>query len=179
MTDLVLLAQLKRDEGLELEAYPDPLSPLGQACKRARLPMRRYRSVPGWEKLSGAPWTIGHGHTGPEVTRGLVWTPEKSEAQLVADMESHNATLSRVLPWVDHLDAPRRRVLQNMHFNMGWDNPRTPKLEGLAGFTRTLAAVERGDYADAAERMTQSLWYTQTGSRAKRLVETMRDGVDR
>lgn len=180
MTDPILLKQLKRDEGLELEAYPDPVSALAQACKRVRLPMRRYHGVLPWvDELSGAPWTIGYGHTGPEVTPGLVWTLEKCVAVLAADIASHNATLSRVLPWVDKLDAPRRRVLQNMHFNMGWDNPRTPKLEGLAGFVRTLAAIERGDYEDAANRMKQSLWFTQTGKRAKRLVATMRDGVDR
>ncbi|RJF81642.1 hypothetical protein D3877_16060 [Azospirillum cavernae] len=42
---------VKDAEGLRLTAYPDPAS-------------------------GGAPWTIGYGHTGPEVRPGLVVAPE-------------------------------------------------------------------------------------------------------
>lgn len=159
--DPILLAALKRDEGYakalpsgECTAYPDPLT-------------------------GGAPWTIGYGHTGPEVRKGLVWSRAQAEAALVSDIHSHNAVLAEVLPWISQLDAPRRRVLQNMHFNMGWDNPRTPKLEGLSGFVNTLAHVRAGRYAQAADGMAASLWARQVKSRADRLVATMRDGVDR
>lgn len=152
-TDAVLISQLKRDEGLRLRAYPDPLT-------------------------GGAPWTIGYGHTGPEVHKGLLWSEDQCEAALLRDVQVHNATLARVLPWVADLDAPRRRVLQNMHFNLGWDNPRTPKLEGLAGFVNTLAACERGDYEATARGMETSLWARQVGARATRLCATMRTGVD-
>lgn len=167
--DATLLAQLKRDEGLRLKAYPDPLSPLAQA-------IRAGRPTAG---LSGAPWTIGYGHTGPEVRQGLEWTEAQAEAGLVADMLSHNALLDEVLPWVASLDPARRRVVQNMHFNMGWDNPRTPKLEGLSGFVNTLAKIKAGDWGGAARGMEASLWARQTGDRAKRLIATMRDGRDR
>lgn len=30
-------------------------------------------------------WTIGYGHTGPEVVEGLVWTQEQADAQLALD----------------------------------------------------------------------------------------------
>lgn len=177
--DPILLKQLKRDEGCVLRAYPDPLSPLAQACRRARLRPDQYDRLPNWRTLSGAPWTIGYGHTGKDVYAGLVWTEPQAETALVSDMTSHNAMLDEVLPWIAGLDAPRRRVLYNMHFNMGWDNPRTPALEGLAGFVNTLAKVKAGDYVGAASNMTQSKWYGQVGDRARRLVATMQDGQDR
>lgn len=147
---LVLVGKLAVDEGLELEAYPDP-----------------------WSK--GPPWTIGHGHTGG-VKPGDTITLEEARGLLAVDAVAHNRTLDRVLPWVKDLDPVRRRVLQNMHFNMGWDNPRTPKLEGLAGFTRTLADIQAGRYANAAQRMEASLWADQTGGRARRLIQAMRTG---
>ncbi len=50
-------------ESCKLEAYPDPGS------------------------KDGHPWTIGWGHTGKEVVKGLVWTQEQADAALVKDCE--------------------------------------------------------------------------------------------
>ena len=36
---------------------------------------------------SGGVWTIGWGHSGPEVTEGLVWTQEQADAQLLVDTQ--------------------------------------------------------------------------------------------
>lgn len=36
---------------------------------------------------SGGIWTIGWGHTGPEVTQGLVWTQKQADDQLQKDLE--------------------------------------------------------------------------------------------
>jgi lysozyme len=146
-----LVAHLKRDEGLRLEAYPDPLS-------------------------GGDPWTIGYGHTGPEVRQGLVWAPGQAERVLIADIIKHNDELARHLPWLDRLDAPRRRVLQNMAFNLGVGQPGGKK--GLLGFKNTLGMIERGDYAAAADAMMRSLWAGQVKGRAVRLAQTMRTGSD-
>lgn len=54
----------EESEGNYLEAYPDPASALGKAVTRAKLHVTKYTQLPGWQKLSGAPWTIGIGHTG-------------------------------------------------------------------------------------------------------------------
>lgn len=148
--DPQLIADLKRDEGLRLDAYPDPIS-------------------------KGDPWTIGYGHTGPEVHRGLTWTLEQAEAALRADVAKHNAELARHLPWVERLDPARRRVLQNMAFNLGIGTPGGTK--GLLGFKNTLGMIERGDYAAAADGMLRSLWAKQVGQRAVRLANTMRTGT--
>ena len=49
------IAVLHHYESCKLKAYPDPAT-------------------------GGLPWTIGWGHTGPEVKPGLVWTQEQADA---------------------------------------------------------------------------------------------------
>lgn len=45
----------------------------------------------------GGVWTIGYGHTGPEVHAGLVWTQEKADATLESDLEPRIAGVRRLL----------------------------------------------------------------------------------
>jgi lysozyme len=56
---------------------------LAVACRLARrwegLRLRAYKCPAGV-------WTIGYGHTGPEVVEGLVWTLPQAEAALQTDM---------------------------------------------------------------------------------------------
>jgi lysozyme len=133
------------EEGLRRQAYPDPLT-------------------------GAAPWTIGYGHTGPEVHPGLTWTQAEAMAVLDDDIAKHSAELARALPWVSRLDSVRRDVLVDMAFNMG-----VPK---LWTFKNTLALVERGNYAAAAANMLKSLWADQVKGRAKHLARIMSSGVD-
>ena len=49
-------------EACELTAYPDPGS------------------------KDGKPWTIGWGHTGPEVAKGLRWTQDQADAAFAEDL---------------------------------------------------------------------------------------------
>jgi lysozyme len=148
--DPQLIADLKRDEGLRLEAYPDPLT-------------------------NSDPWTIGYGHTGPDVRQGTVWTQAHADKALVDDIEKHTAELHAALPWVARLDPARQRVLANMAFNLGVGQPGGKK--GLLGFKNTLGMIERGEYAAAADGMLRSLWAKQVGKRAVRLADTMRTGM--
>jgi GH24 family phage-related lysozyme (muramidase) len=179
MTDLfdvdpTLISDVAVDEGLSLTAYPDPYSPLGRWLRAGHL--RSLMSPDRPRGLSGAPWTIGYGHTGPEVHEGLVWTAGQARAQLAADLRLHNALLARVLPWTWQLDPVRRRVLENMIFNMGWDNPKTPAREGLSGFVHFLAAVQAGAWQKAADCGLDSAWARQVGGRAKRLMGQLVSG---
>lgn len=144
--DPQLVEQLKVDEGLRLSAYLDTVGV----------------------------WTIGYGHTGPEVKRGLTWTREKAEAALIEDILEHNAKLAAALPWVGGLDPVRRRVLQNMAFNLGIGSAATGK--GLLGFKNTLEFVRTGQYDKAADGMLASKWARQVGNRAVRLAKQMRTG---
>ncbi|EGF96719.1 glycoside hydrolase family protein [Brevundimonas diminuta] len=156
--DPELIAALKKDEGLRLKAYPDPLSP------RART-----------GKGSGAPWTIGYGRA-RGIQEGQVITEATAEAWLIEDAREHNRVIHAALPWLKRLDPVRRRVIENMHFNMGWDDPKTPQREGLSGFVNTLAHVEAGRYAQAAAGMRASLWAKQVKGRAERLAREMETG---
>lgn len=98
--DLVLtlddLTLTKNAESCVRRAYPDPASPLA----------RRLQALGQWQKvlaggpiapqlldLSGAPWTIGWGHTGPEVRYGLEWTQDQCDLQLLADMRRSEANV--------------------------------------------------------------------------------------
>jgi lysozyme len=156
--DPELIAGLKIDEGLRLKAYPDPLSPRAKTGKG-----------------SGAPWTIGYGRA-RGIQEGQTITAATAEAWLIEDAREHNAVIHAALPWLRKLDPVRRRVIENMHFNMGWDNPKTPALEGLAQFKNTLAHVEAGRYAQAAAGMRASLWAKQVKGRAVRLAREMELG---
>ncbi|WP_338862993.1 lysozyme [Mycetohabitans rhizoxinica] len=75
--------------------------------------------------------------------------------------------LDRHLPWWRNLDAVRQRVIINMAFNLGGK---------LLTFASTLAAMQRGDYAAAADGMLASKWAMQVGARAQRLATMMRTG---
>ena len=156
--DPELIAALKKDEGLRLKAYPDPLSPRAKTGKG-----------------SGAPWTIGYGRA-RGIQEGQVITEATAEAWLIEDAREHNRVIHAALPWLKRLDPVRRRVIENMHFNMGWDNPKTPQREGLSGFVNTLAHVEAGRYAQAAAGMRASLWARQVKGRAVRLAREMETG---
>jgi lysozyme len=136
-----LLQDLRRDEGLRLDAYQD----------------------------AGGVWTIGVGHTGPEVRHGLCWTEAQCEAALARDVASVERGLTARIPWWLQLGEARQDVLANMAFNLG--------VEALCSWTHTLAAVRAEDYALAAERMLGSEpWRSQVGRRAERLAEQMRTG---
>jgi lysozyme len=176
-----LVDDVERDEGKRLEAYPDPRSPLALACIKAKIDFtRNWRKLPGASALSGHPWTIGCGHTGPEVHPGLIWTPEKAREVLLADIESHSADLLAKEPWIAKLDPVRRDILCNMAFNMGVGYP-PPRAgvpgKGLRAFVNTLGAIRRGDYAAGADGMLASAWAGQVGDRAKRLAKQMRTGL--
>lgn len=57
------LKLLKEFEGCRLKAYPDP-------------------------GTGGDPWTIGWGHTGPEVRKGVIWTQEQADKTLLEDLKA-------------------------------------------------------------------------------------------
>ncbi|WP_321967670.1 lysozyme family protein [Burkholderia cepacia] len=84
------------------------------------------------------------------------------------DVAETEAWLDRNLPWWRQLDPVRQRVMMNMAFNMKGK---------LLTFVNTLAAIQRGDYAAAADGMLASKWATQVGARATRLADMMRSGA--
>ncbi len=113
-------------------------------------------------------WTIGIGRLIDKRKGGGI-TKDEAAYLLGNDIDRVTAEVRRRLPWFSKLDEARQGVLLNMAFQMGVD--------GLLGFKNTLAMIERGDYAAAADGMLNSLWARQTPERAARLAQQMRTGA--
>jgi lysozyme len=107
--------------------------------------------------------TIGYGRNLDDV--GI--SPAEGDFLLANDIKAATVALESHFPWVMGLDSVRQGVLLNMVFNIG--------IGGLAGFKETLAKVEAGDYAGAAQ-MLSSKWAQQVGHRAVRLALQMQSG---
>jgi len=110
--------------------------------------------------------TIGVGRNLED--RGI--TAAESAMLLANDIADMERELQRALPWVTRLDDVRQRVLLDMAFNLG--------IVGLLNFKRTLAAVQAGQYQQAATMMLDSRWAGQVGQRAERLSRMMATGKD-
>ena len=121
------------------------------------LRLKPYRDTVG--KL-----TIGYGRNLDD--RGI--TEAEADYLLTSDVLDFMREVDTRLPWVPDLDEVRRGVVYNMAFNLG--------VGGLLSFRNTLAAMQRGDWTNAAEGMLDSLWARQVGRRATELAERMRTG---
>ncbi|MBP2233143.1 GH24 family phage-related lysozyme (muramidase) [Azospirillum agricola] len=129
--DLVMQA-----EGLRLTAYPD-------AATKAD------------------PWTIGYGHTGADVHRGLKITKADAEELLRADLEAAAAIVDRVV--TVSLTDDQRGALISFVFNVGPGRKARGKDTGKDGFVtlRTgkpstmLVKLNAGDYAGAAAEFSK------------------------
>lgn len=93
---------------------------------------------------------------------------EEAHYLLMADQQDVIAEMEREFPWAAQMNSTRQRVLASMLFNLG--------LPKLRGFKRTLAAMEAGDYAEAARGMLASKWAAQVKNRAVRLAKQMERG---
>ncbi|PUB36620.1 lysozyme [Pseudomonas sp. GV105] len=113
------IAVLKHFESCSLSAYPDPAT-------------------------GGAPWTIGWGHTGPEVVPGLVWTQAKADAQLLADLSARELTVSCAV--TGGLDQGQFDALVDFVYNLGAGN-----FEG----STLLKLVNAGDMSGAAAQFAR------------------------
>lgn len=112
-------------------------------------------------------WTIGIGRLIDRQKGGRI-TEEEALYLLNNDVDRIEKEVSNALPWVKDLDEARRGVIHNMVFQLG--------LNGVLGFKNTLAEIQAGNYAKAAERMLQSKWARQTPNRAIRLAKQMETG---
>ena len=66
-------------------------------------------------------WTIGYGHTGPEVVKGLVWTQAQADEALVADLAIAAGRLASVVnePAIAGLTDHEYGALVSFVFNLG------------------------------------------------------------
>ena len=68
---------------------------------------------------SAGVWTIGWGHTGPEVHEGLVWTQSQADSQLVCDVEGHYSEILAVYAAMQSLSPSRQAALLDFVYNEG------------------------------------------------------------
>ncbi|WP_321402677.1 glycoside hydrolase family protein [Maridesulfovibrio sp.] len=128
-----------------------------QIIKHEGLKLTPYRCTAG--KI-----TIGVGRNLDDngITRG------EAMMMLNHDIEACEGQLYVSMPWVFQLSDPRRAVLLNMCFNLGFN--------GLCKFKNMLSACESGDYELAASEMLDSKWAKQVGQRADELTLQMETG---
>lgn len=160
------LTLLMEREGLENEAYPDPKSPLFKACQRQGInPLRGgYRQLASWETLSGEPWTVGIGHTGPEVSAGVVWTDEKCRDVLARDLERFERAVNACV--TVPLEQYQFDALVSFAFNCG-ENALAHGNGG--GPSSILRALNAGDYDGAGEAFNN--WMADPEVRTRRAGE--------
>jgi len=108
--------------------------------------------------------TIGVGRNLDDV--GL--SVDESAYLLGNDIARVMAELDKALPWWRGLSEVRQRALANMAFNLG-----VPRLKG---FARMLAALQAGQWDEAATQALASKWAQQVGDRAKRIATMIKEG---
>jgi lysozyme len=151
----LLIQELRADEGEKLRAYRDHLGYWTIGVGHLIDPARGANPAPfGADLRTGGGGTI---------------TPAQSAQLLAQDIDAKAAELDRRAPWWRGLSENRQRVVLNMAFQLG--------VSGVLAFRKAVAAMQVGDYDEAAFQMADSSWAnTQTPARAARLIARMRAG---
>lgn len=95
-------------------------------------------------------WTIGYGHTGPEVVEGLVWTQNQADSQLIVDLQKAENMVNTCVT-ID-LTQGQFDALVDFAFNLGINAEKGSTL---------LKLVNQGDMSDAAAQF--QLWDHASG----------------
>jgi GH24 family phage-related lysozyme (muramidase) len=106
------------------------------------------------------PWTVGLGHTGPDVKQGETWTVDRCLAAFYNDYaiaESAAVHLFGASCWAG-LTVPRKAVLTDLCFNPG------------------PAKICRGDWSSAASELLDSAYAHQVGGRAVKNAKALESG---
>lgn len=120
-------------EQCRLTAYPDPAT-------------------------GSAPWTIGWGHTGPEVHPGLSWTQEQADDEFIKDLERFEREVSSLVKVP--LTQSQFDALVCFAYNVGSDIDADDKAEGL-GDSSLLRFVNSAMFDKAANQFP--LWNRANG----------------
>jgi len=112
---------IKAEEGCYLVAYPDPASPLAKALGPAAAEkIGRGAGVPEHLRhLSGAPWTIGYGQTGPDVKHGTVWSQQHADTRLAQTLGLTFAQVKATWPGSHRLHPKAQAALISLAYNRG------------------------------------------------------------
>jgi len=89
-------------------------------------------------------WTIGYGHTGPDVKPGIKWPESKAEAQLKRDLAEAELKVKNYITKKfpgKTLNSTQLKMLTDFAFNLG----------NLSEFPKFTAAVVRKDWKTASQ----------------------------
>jgi lysozyme len=78
------------------------------------------------------------------------------------DVDECCGDLDKAVPWWRALSPSKQRVMLGLVFNLGWQK--------FSEFHRFLAAMEAGNWPEAALELQDSLWWGQVGLRGPRVV---------
>lgn len=120
-------------ESCKLEAYPDPGS------------------------KDGKPWTIGWGHTGPEVVKGLKWTQAKADAVFVDDLQRFELAVGGLVKVA--LNQGQFDALVDFTYNLGDASLRSSTL---------LRELNAGNYAAVPAQLAR--WNKNDGKVMRGLI---------
>ncbi|WP_043611600.1 lysozyme [Chromobacterium violaceum] len=84
-------------------------------------------------------WTIGYGHTGPDVKAGMTITQQQADQLLAADLEKFETGIRKAV--IVPLNANQFSALVSFSYNLGLGNLRSSTL---------LRLLNKGDYNGAA-----------------------------
>ncbi|MCD0492354.1 lysozyme [Chromobacterium violaceum] len=84
-------------------------------------------------------WTIGYGHTGPDVKSGMTIAQQQADQLLAADLEKFETGIGQLV--AVPLNANQFAALVSFSYNLGLGNLRSSTL---------LRLLNQGDYAGAA-----------------------------
>ena len=142
-----LATQLAEHEDVRLQVYDD-------ATGRPILPGDTVQGHPtiGVGRKLDDDRGVSHDEAMMLLQNDLVWVARKAETY----------------GFWGKLDTARQMVVMNMIFNMG---------NRFDAFKKMHAAMDAGDYAEAAVQMLDSRWAAQVKGRANMLADQMREGV--
>ena len=99
---------------------------------------------------------------------GMGLSDDEIDYLLQNDVERVVKELAAEYPWFNDLDDVRRDAMVDISFNLGATRLRL--------FKRALAAMETGNYKEAATEFLDSKWAKQVGSRALELTDMISSG---
>lgn len=131
--------------------------PIDRAAMRAELSQDEGRKLKVYLDSMGIP-SIGVGRN----LRDTGISDAECDAMLDNDIDRMMATLDREAAWWRRLPEQQRRVMVNLCFNMGWGT--------LVTFRHFLAAMQLGEWENAADALQDSRWWHEVGERGPRMV---------
>lgn len=147
---------------------PDDFNAIGQPYTKANegCRLQSYRD-------GGGVWTIGYGHTGPDVKPNQVITQAEADAKFIENYGTAAAEAQQyVTPdcWAA-MGVARQAVIVDMAFQLG--------LGGLRKFAGMHALLEKGEWDAAADDALESeVARVQAPDRWNRHADILTDGDD-